>query len=237
MNGSGIPFAGKIEITTLILNRAWTMIPVINADPQQRPESVGSHHRGSASRAKAAVRKRDDRQSSDQAKLLANNRKDKIRIRIWQIEKFLLALGKTFAESLRPNRSRKATARPDTPASSAYLNGSRNAISRCHTPRSERIAATPPTTISRRNRRDVNQTSHRPRNRRPKISHTARSSFRGPSREKQARQAAPSASTHGSTVDLSSPIDVFVFRQEVREKNRQSDLRQSPTAETKIRQT
>ena len=42
INGNGIPFAGTIEITTLILNNAWTMMPVINPIPRSVPNLSGA---------------------------------------------------------------------------------------------------------------------------------------------------------------------------------------------------
>jgi hypothetical protein len=42
MNGSGMPFAGSSETTTLILNRACTMIPVISPIPSSIPNLSGA---------------------------------------------------------------------------------------------------------------------------------------------------------------------------------------------------
>ena len=91
MNGSGMPFVGSKPSTTLRLISAWPTIIVVMPMRQISAEIVGGFHGGDKSAPAINRKKREHDDRADKAQLFADDREDKIRVRLGQEEKFLAA--------------------------------------------------------------------------------------------------------------------------------------------------
>ena len=94
-----MPFAGKIEITTEILNNACTTIPVIIPMPSSIPNLSGASKAARVPRHKSSPNAMTTASVPIKPNSSPTTAKNKVRIRIRQIEKFLLTFGETFAEN------------------------------------------------------------------------------------------------------------------------------------------
>ncbi len=101
MNGSGMPFAGIMASTTLMLNSACTT--TIAVMPVAR--NFAEHVVGAQRRADAAIqedaKQRDHQQRTPQSQLFRRHREDEVGVRLRQIEELLLAFHQAQARSGR----------------------------------------------------------------------------------------------------------------------------------------
>ena len=108
MNGSGIPFVGTSESTTLILKSACDHDARHDSQTQQHSKSVG-REQSSANAAPEKKRKHcNDCQRANQTKLLANHGKNKIGVSKRKKQHLLFALCKTkTVDSTRSDRNQR----------------------------------------------------------------------------------------------------------------------------------